>query len=124
MEAADAGEQMRIAQGPLGRLWRNMARLRHRTEQQDPSSDAPVLVGTHAAGAQDFDGIGDAISKAGDGLGTGMRRGIEEGRHEAVLRQAAEKLKALRRQGLVGKQLITRREYHADAAQQAAFVVR
>jgi len=51
-----------------------------------------------------------------------MRRGIEKA--DTKRSQAGRgKLKALRRQGLVGKQLITRREYHADAAQQAAFVV-
>ena len=41
----------------------------------------------------------------------------------AVFGQAAEELEALRRQRLVGDQLIACRQHHANTAQQAAFVI-
>ena len=123
MEAADAGQLVRIAHGPVRRLRRFMTGLRHGTEQQHSGGNAAILVGAHAAGAQHFDGVGNAIGHIGDGFTAGVRRRIEEGRDKAVLGQSAEELKALRRQRLVGDQLIARGKHHADAAQQPAFMV-
>ena len=124
MEAADAGQFVRIAHRPIRRLRRLMTRFRHGAEQQHAGRDAAVLVGAHAAGAQHFDGVGNAIGHVGDGFAAGVRRRIEECRDVAVLGQSAEELKTLRRQRLVGDELITRRQYHADAAQQPPFMVR
>ena len=108
METADGGQLVGIAQGPVRRLRRLMTRLRHGAKQQHSGGNATVLVGAHAA----------------NGFAAGVRRRIEEGRDKPVLRQSAEELKTLRRQRLVGDQLIARGKHHADAAQQPPFLVR
>src|SRR5580658_7623835 len=98
---------MRVAKRVRRCLRWSVTWLGHRTEQQHSGGDAPILVSTHAADAQDFDGIGNAVGDFRDRFRAAMRSGIQKRRDKTIFGKSTEKLKALRRQRFVRQQLIT-----------------